>query len=166
MFLTILSILLVVLILYILFVPIVLCIDSTTNQYYVRAKGLAKASIENHDEELLRINLKVAFLHFYFFPLRKIGIKKRKSIKEKNTGKRHKRIGIRTLLRMLKSFKVKRLYLDIDTGNYILNARLYSMVGILNYTIGSFNINFEGRNQMALHMQNRPIDIIRSFIKT
>jgi len=68
---------------YLLIVPMVLCIDTTSNKYYVELKGLAKASIEKHEKELLRINVKVASLHFYFYPLREVGITKKKKIENK-----------------------------------------------------------------------------------
>ena len=151
---------------YLLIVPMVLCIDTTSNKYYVELKGLAKARIEKHEKELLRINVKVASLHFYFYPLREVGITKKKKIENKKIKKKRKRIGIKKSIPILKSFKVKKLLIDIDTGDYILNAKLFPLVGFLNYKIGSFNINFEGRNQMVLYMQNRPINIIKLFINS
>ena len=166
MILTIFLILFLLFIIYLLTVPMVLCIDTTSNRYYVQLKGLVKASIEKHEKELLRINVKVAFLHFYFYPLREIGINKQKKIKNKNIKKKRKRIGIKKSILILKSFKVKKLLIDIDTGDYILNAKLFPLVGFLNYKIGKFNINFEGRNRMALYMQNRPINIIKLFINS
>jgi len=67
-------------------------------------------------------------------------------------------------MRFLKSFKVKKLLLNIDTGNCILNAKLYPFFSLLNYQIGNFSINFQGRNRLALEVENRPIDIIKSII--
>ena len=166
MALTIFSILFLLFIIYLLIIPMVLCIDTTSNKYYVQLKGLAKASIEKHEKELLRINVKVAFLHFYFYPLREIGISKKKKIKIKNIKKSRKLIGLKKSIPILKSFKVKKILIDIDTGNYILNAKLFPLFGFLNYKTGNFNINFEGRNRMVLYMQNRPINIIKLFINS
>ncbi|MDH5413637.1 MAG: hypothetical protein OEW87_05830 [Flavobacteriaceae bacterium] len=163
MFLSIFLVILLLLILYLLWMPMVLFIDTDTQQYYMQFKGLAKASIEGHKEEVLRIHLKVVFFHFYFYPLKEIGNPKKKKI-EKNSKKSSKRIGMRKGLSLLRSFKVKRLLLDIDTGDCVKNAQLYPYFAFLNYKLGTFHINFEGRNRMALYMQNRPINIIRSFI--
>ncbi len=73
-------------------------------------------------------------------------------------------MGFRTGLRLLKSFRIKQFLLNVDTGNCISNAKLYPVFAFLNYRVGGFNINFQGRNQLVLHIQNRPIHIIRSFI--
>jgi len=160
-FLTIILILFFLLVMYVLLAPIALYINTTKNEYYIKLPGLAKASIEEHKKELLRIKLKVLFLNFYFYPLRKNSDGK-KQIEKRRT--RSRKIGIQTGLRVLKSFKIKRLYLDIDTGDSIANAKLFPLFAFINYKIGNFNINFEGENQMTLYIQNRPIRIIKSFI--
>ena len=146
--------------------PIVLFIDTKTNQYYLQVKGLVKASIESHKEELLRIKLKLFFLSFYFYPLRNIGIGNNKMILKSRENKKKigKRIGLEKCLRMLKSFKVKRFLFDIDTGDYILNAKLYPLFAMLNYHFGGFIVNFEGRNRVELHIYSRPIYLIKSFM--
>ena len=144
--------------------PVILYIDTDNHQYFLQLKGLAKASIEGHKEEVLRIHLKIVFFHFYFYPLKEIGKSKKKDIEKKNNLKSTKRIGMRQGLRLLRSFKVKHLLLDIDTGDCVKNAQLYPYFAFLNYKIGTFHINFEGRNRMALCIQNTPINIIRSFI--
>ena len=166
MFLTIFLILFLLLILYLLFVPVVFFIDTTTNEYYIQLKGLAKASIVTDTKEVLKIKLKITFFNFYFYPLKKKNPPKKKEIVKRNEIRTMKRIGLRKGVRMLRSFKVKRILLDIDTGDWILNSKLYPIFGFLNYHVGTFNINFEGRNRLALHMQNRPIYILKSFIKT
>ncbi|MGB5820785.1 MAG: hypothetical protein WBG90_14965 [Saonia sp.] len=153
------------LIVYILFMPINVFIDTVANQYYVQFTGLAKATIEGHQEELLRIKLQTFFMKFYFYPLKMGKASKKKKIAKGAIGKRNKgTIGLKKGLRVLRSFKVKYLLVDVDTGNCVLNAKLYPLFAFLNYSKGTFRINFEGRNNMALHMQNRPIFIIKSFI--
>ena len=87
--------------------------------------------------------------------------KKKESKKKKRV---KKRMGFKTLQKLFKSFKVKKLLVDVDTGDCILNAKLYPVFGFLNYYVGSFKVNFEGRNQLVFQMQNRPINIIKSFI--
>ena len=147
-----------------LFVPIELYIDTIANQYYLRLRGLAKAKIEGDKEELLRIRLNVLFRNFYFYPLKKIGSPKAKKIEKTKSKRTRKRTRIKKTIRVLKSFKVKRLFVNIDTGDCLLNAKLYPAFTFMNYHKGNFNINFEGRNQMVLYLRNRPIRIIKSFI--
>lgn len=166
MLITFFSILFLLLLFYLSMMPIVLFIDTKTNQYYLQVKGLVKASIESHEEELIRIRLKLFFLSFYFYPLRNIVLgNKKKTLKstvnKKNIGKG---IDLEKSLRIIKSFKVKRFLFDIDTGDCILNAKLYPLFALLNYHFGGFMVNFEGRNRVELHIYSRPIYLIKSFI--
>lgn len=150
-------------IIYLLLVPIVLCVDTTTNEYYLQLKGLLKANIQGHEEELLEIKLKVLFFKFQFYPIKNLGSTKKKKTSKKKK-KSNKRINLQTGLRILKSFEIKKFFMNVDTGDCISNAKLYPVMALLNYKTGDFRINFEGRNQLVLYVQNRPIRIIRSFI--
>lgn len=148
---------------YLLLMPIVICIDTTTDQYYLKFKGLVKASVEKHEEKLLRIKLKVSFFSFYFYPIeyKRSSRKKKKPVQGRE---RKRRVDIGKSLALLKSFRVKKIVLDIDTGDTISNAKLYPVFAFLNQNIGKFNINFQGRNQLVLYIENRPIRLLKSFI--
>lgn len=161
---TILLGLLFLVLLYLLLVPIKLCLNTIKNQYYLQIHCLAKASIEGHKEELLQIRLNVLFMNFHFYPLKHIGPPKTMKIEKSKPKRLRRRIGIKKTTRVLKSFKVKQLLIDIDTGDCLMNAKLYPLFSFINYHKERFNINFEGRNQLVLHLQNRPIRIIKSFI--
>lgn len=157
---------LVLLVTYLLLIPIILFIDTSKNEYYIQLKGLARAYIEPHKEETIRIKLNVFFMRFYFFPINEI-IKRNqaKKIKQKKyKTKSRKPLGINKGLQVLKTFKVKQFAIDMDTGNVVQNAKLYPVFTFFNYYKGGFNINFEGRNRLVVHLQNRPIDIIKIFI--
>lgn len=162
--LTIFLIVLLLVVIYLLVMPIVLLIDTTTDQYFIQFRGLAKASLEAHEEEILRVKLKVFFLKFYFYPLKKINFKWRFKRAKKEGEKPNKRINFKTGFRLLKSFRIKRLIVDIDTGDYITNAKLYPVAAFLKHYSGNINVNFEGRNKLVICIQNRPINIIKSFI--
>jgi len=166
MLISLFSILFLLCLFYLSMMPIVLFIDTKTNQYYLQVKGLVKASIESHEEELFRIRLQLFFLSFYFYPLRNIVLgNKKKLIKSVNNKRKiGKGISLEKGLRMLKSFKVKRFLFDIDTGDCILNAKLYPLFAMLNYHVGGFSVNFEGRNRVELHIYSRPIYLIKSFM--
>ncbi len=160
------SILFLLLLFYLSMMPIVVFIDTKTNQYYLQVKGLVKASIESHKEELISIKLRLFFFNFYFYPLRNIGVNKSKKITNRTENKKKNKKGFDLAkgLRLLQSFKVKRFLFDIDTGDCILNAELYPLFVLLNYRIGGFRINFEGRNSVELHIYSRPIYLIKSFM--
>ena len=152
-------------ILYLLLLPIVIVIDTISDQYYVHLKGLAKANVIADEKELFKIKLKVFFFNFSFYPLKKKkttldGKSKEKRVKKKSG----RRVKFKTGLRVLKSFKIKQFYLNLDTGDCICNAKLYPIVAFLNHYEGNFHINYQGSNQLVLVLENRPIRIIKSFI--
>ncbi len=155
-----------ILVTYLLLMPIILSINTQKNEYYIQLKGLAKANIEPDEKEIIRIRLKVFFMTFYFFPIeeyyKRERVKKLKPKKHKTKSRKH--FGLSKGLKVLKTFKIKQFVIDIDTGNVITNAKLYPAFAFLNYHIGGFNVNFQGRNQLAVRLQNRPIDIIKLFI--
>ena len=151
-------------IVYLLFMDLILFINTGTNEYYIRAKGLLKASLESHKEELIRIHIQALFMNFYFYPIKKIGAsKKQKNTKARGTKKKG-HVSFQKGIRLIRTFKVKRFYVDIDTGDCIINAKLYPVFALLNHYTGNFRLNFEGRNQLLLYMHNRPIHILKSFI--
>lgn len=153
-----------ILLIYLMYVPITVCIDTLKNEYYINIQGLTKASIERHEKELFRIKLKLLFLNYYIYPLKKKRSVKQKKIKKLFSLNKVKHLKLSRILKLVKTFKIKRFFIDIDTGHFILNARLYPLFALLNYNNGNYHINFQGRNQMVLHLKNRPIRIIKSFI--
>lgn len=150
-----------------LFMPLNLVLDTRTHDYYVQAAGLAKMKIEGDEKEIVRFRLQALFRSFIFYPLD--WIDKPKRLKEKREKKQRKKkkttnLSPRTILRVLKSFKVKRFWVHLDTGDCIANAKIYPAFALFNYLGGNFGVNFHGRNELVLHLQNRPIRLLRSFV--
>lgn len=143
-----------------LFVPIQIYIDTDTVKYFVRVKGLAKASLEPDKKELFRIRLKVLFYKHCFYPIKKSSKPKPPKKKAKHTRK----IKFGRIVRVLRSFEVRRFVLDMDTGDYTANAKMYPVFMLLNRYVASFHINFEDRNRLLLDIRNRPYRMLKSFI--
>ena len=160
MILTVVILLVVLLALGLLFAPIQIYIDTDTVKYYVGIKGLAKASLEPDKKELIRVRLKVLFYERCFYPIKKSSKPK---LPEKKA-KPHRKIKFGKILRVIKSFEVRRFELDLDTGDYIANAKLYPVFMLLNHYVASFHINFENRNKLLIDIRNRPYRILKSFI--
>lgn len=147
-----------------LLLPIDFYINTERNQYYLRLKGLATVSVEHDQEEILKLKLNTFLFHHYFYPLRKTSSKKQKKIKDK----KHRRndVSVKRILALLNSFKVKRFVLDIDTGDCLINVKLFPLFAFLNHYVAHFNINFEDKNLLLIHLHNRPIYLIKSFINS
>jgi len=163
MILTIVILLVVLLALGLLFVPIQIYVDTDTNKYFAGLKGLAKASFEPDEKKLLRVRLKVLFMERCFYPLT-ASSKPKEPSKSKKKKTRPRRIKLRKLVRVLQSFEVKRFALDMDTGDYVANAKMYPIFVLLNQYVASFHINFENRNRLVMDIRNRPYRVLKSFI--
>lgn len=164
MVLTVLGILLVVFFAYLLLMPMELCIDSYRGRYYLQMGFLARLSVEKDPMELLRLHLKVLFLNFFWRPsdLSTPGRRKKKVSKKEKTSKKRK-LTLRQGRRLLQSFEVKAFRVEIDTGNPLLNARLFPLTYLLGPHVDAVGINFMGRNDILLQITNRPIYILNAF---
>ncbi|NND63240.1 MAG: hypothetical protein HKN48_08605 [Flavobacteriaceae bacterium] len=164
MTITIILLIVVAILAFLLFTPIVLFVDTTSNEYFIQAKGIFKATAEPDENEFLKIRCQLFFYSFYIYPLRK----RKKNTGKKSAAKKKKknkfRFNARKIGEVVRSFKLKRLELQLDTGDYVLNAKLVPVFVFLNYKLGSFAINFNGKSHFALELENRPIRIIKSFI--
>lgn len=152
------------LLIYLLLMPIVFYIDTGRNEYRAQVGEIVKFNIESHQTKILRIRARFLFMKFYFYPLQKSFKKKKKRKEIEGKTSRKSKIGFKKVIKLLGTFQIKKFHLDLDTGNYVLNGKLYAIVGLVNYKIGRLSINFQGRNRMVLDIRNRPIRMIKVFI--
>jgi len=144
---------------YLLFIPIVICVNTRESLYYLDLKGLFKASLKKHPKDIIQIKFQLLFYHFYYYPLK---MRRAPVFKKKIENLDFK--SVKWVKGLIKSFKIKELQISIDTGDYILNAKLFPLVAILNTTYGDYDINFKGKNYLVFKVQSRPVHIITSFI--
>ncbi|WP_407139095.1 hypothetical protein [Aquimarina sp. 2-A2] len=148
-----------------LWIPVSLYINTHKNEYKLTIQNIATASLQNDIEHLIRIKLSVLFWKFYFYPFKENISYKYKARGKVVTSKSTSIIRFDKVLKMLRSFKLKKLLLDIDTGDCITNVKLFVFFrSIKSFIKGTFEINFEGNNQFELHMENRGIFLLTSLI--
>ena len=146
---------------YILLMPIDLIVDTIDNQYAIKLGFLGRLRIEKDENFLIRLRLHTLLTHFNFYPLKRRSPRK----KDKKSKKREfKWSHLKLMRKLFRSFEIKKFALELDTGNCITNARLFPVFAFLNYRGVDCAINFVDRNSMVLHIQNRPIRILKSFI--
>ena len=86
---------------------------------------------------------------------------------KKKTGKkpsRNPKFRVSQLKGLLRSFRVKAFRLELDTGDPILNARLYPLFLLMDRRMGDIHMNFMNRNHILLQITNRPINLLKAFI--
>lgn len=71
---------------------------------------------------------------------------------------------LRKARRILASFRIKRLRADIDTDDFITNAYLYPALFLVDRGRGNIRVNFVGKNELDLEVQNRVSRILWALI--
>jgi len=148
----------------ILISPIRLVIDSNSNTYYVSWKGIASAQLISENKDLI-IRIKTLVYKKDFSPLKyKKKEKKEKKGMQKSESKKSGRITFQKMKRMLQSFTIRAFYLNLDTDNYIINGYLYPFFHFVDYPNKSMKINYVGKNDVQLIVENRLYKIINAYL--
>lgn len=146
---------------YLLLAPVVLHIDTDEGVYRVRYHYLASAEAA-YDERgpVLKYSLFgwrntwVVFAPKQEKPKSKVAESKTKPVKN-DIKAGWQGMSSKTILRMLKSCKICRSYIDLDIGDVVLSAQLYPLLAILGYYTGlNISLNFQGRQTVQLIVSN------------
>ena len=142
--------------------PVQLILHSTTHEYKLKWGWLLKAQLILLSDDLL-ISIGLPFYRKDFYPLHPTpsskSMQKPKKDKRK-ASKKGPRIPLKTIKSILKTFKVRQFKLELDTDNYLTNAYLYPLFHYLDRGKGEWHINYNGRFELHLEMDNRPIRIL------
>lgn len=152
------------LLLWILLGPVVLTLDTSSDRYRLMLPGVVSISLVP-GAGFFHIRGWIFFVPFRLDPL-KMGKRRKRSgkgDKEGNTvdGKRKekgkKKRGfnqVKKIRKISRAIRVRRLELDLDTDDYLLNAWLVPAFAAINsYDNIQMNVNFEGN--LFLHMDVR-----------
>jgi hypothetical protein len=147
---------------YILFAPFYLEVNSTTGLCRVRFHKLASARIYITESSLL-IDLKIMWWH-KIIDLFAPGERKMKPEKKK-TEKAERKISLRKVRAVIKSFKVNKFYLTIDTGSMETNGILYPLFLWMGMRMKkNVTINFVNENELVLEIENNAVRMLRAYI--
>lgn len=154
--------------------PIRIAIDSEAGMFAVEWWGLGRLQWLP-EKSLDRLYLSV---WFFQWPIR-LGPSEQKAARPKKPAKTErprkpgpkKNMAAKTLFRMirnvLRSFRIKRFYLVWDSDDFIWNARWYPVAWHFSYWSGGhLEINFQGRRELALTVENRLGRIAWAVLKT
>ncbi|HLG40915.1 MAG TPA: hypothetical protein VI461_14645 [Chitinophagaceae bacterium] len=150
---------------WLLFSPLILEIDTRIPRAGLRWINIGNAWIWYENEwwlsfRILFFRKTIRFAEIKSKPKKIAGVKK----KRKRKRKMQPMSLLKKIIRVLKTFRVTKWQLAVDTGDYVRNAQLYP----LNYTKYTFNhlyINFTGENYLTLGIRNRPWKIIYALLK-
>lgn len=162
---------LVLLIVWTLWTPLRVTLDTTTDTYGISWGSLASVRVIPVYQDL-EVVLSVAGRRFKWSMIELISkatsdrAKTYSEARQTSTSRKKSPVRISSLTRkrfyrILKSCRVEHFQLQIDTGDYPLNAMLYPIAR--KYGSG-IDINFSDKNHLELAIKNRPISIIKSLI--
>jgi hypothetical protein len=153
----------VVTLLWLVFGPVIIFVNTRTSSYHLALPGIFKAAVVPSGE-LVRIRGWIFFIPFSFDPFNTGSRKKKRPTSKKAwprvTG------GLTAARNLPRAFRIRKLHLNIDTDDVILNARLVPVFSAINTEEIRLQANFEGNTSLVLDVRTRLGAILWVFIKT
>ena len=158
--------LVVAMLLWIFLGPVIIFLNTDNRLYYLALPGIFKAVVIP-SEELFHIRGWILFIPYKYDPFKQ---KKRKRIKktEKPERKRDSKkltSGFQLISGITRSVQIRKLFLDLDTDDFILNAWLIPVFSSMNSKNIRMRVNFEGTSSLFLNMQTSLGTILWNVIR-
>lgn len=149
---------------YLLLAPFYLEIDSTSNLLRIRFHQLVVAEIKTSDSSLI-MELRVAWWKKKFDLLAE-NIRKEKTVEiKKEMKKKSRKISFSKIKAVIKTFKINKCTVHIDTGSMQTNGILFPVFfWIGKWSRKDININFINENKIILQIENNLARMVRAFI--
>ena len=159
----ILILLFVLLLTWILLGPVILRVNTDLNQYQFMLPGVIKASVIP-SQGLFYIR---GWIFFIPFRIDLSKLNKGRGKKDKKRKKPKKRTGNIKMIRSVPgAFQVRRLWLDADTDDFMLNVWLIPAFAAINNNRNiRMQVNFEGYLFMDLDLRTRIVSLLWVIIK-
>jgi hypothetical protein len=94
----------------------------------------------------------------------KVAHRKRNEVDKKKSGKKHV-LPIKRVIAVVKSCKIREFQWNLDTDDFCLNAQLFPIFYLASLRGNQVNVNFCGKNNLDLVIENRLYNVILHFIK-
>lgn len=158
-----------VIISYLIFAKLFIEIDSTINLYRLSFGGILALSIVFIDDSI-QLALKL-FWWKKVYNLNNVFTNERKDIVKTSGANKRKAFSLQKLFKktasVLKSFKIKKCFITIDTGNMPLNGILFPWVYLLSiYIKKKVSVNFSGQNIIILQIENSLARMLWAYFKS
>ncbi len=161
-----LIILLVILLLglgWLLVAPIVLKIDTQQEIGYVKWKGIAGVRLLILADDIV-LRVQVFFWKKNFYPLSRSPKSENTKQKSKRVKKKKTPLSWRKRKKLLQSFTVETLQLDLDTDDFVQNSYLYPIFYFLSNERRQLRINYSGQLALKLEVHNRLFSLLRAWL--
>lgn len=157
---------------YVFFAPFYLEIDSTEGVFRVRFHTIASVDLKIVDYSLI-LHIKVIGWTKEIDLLKVKRTSKDKKTKEKKVGKKKEqkkslmKVTPKKIIAVLKSFKINKCEVFIDTGDVQLNGILYPIFYMAGYySKKNIHINFINENVVRLEIENSVARMSRAYLNS
>ncbi|HPE57141.1 MAG TPA: hypothetical protein P5514_12240 [Bacteroidales bacterium] len=159
---------------WLLLAPLYLYIHTGESRYEAGMRSLFKGKFVEGAYGLPEVRVTILFYSFQV-PVVRFGSEKKKQGKAKSKKKKSKksRLNLKTIRLILKivwkvmrSFKLKKFSLNIDTGNVITNAYLFPVFAVFGGRKYQLSVNYASKNEFIIHYQNNLLTILSHIIVT
>lgn len=154
------------LLLWILFGPVILFLNTDASHYHLVLPGIFKLGVVP-SPELFHVRGWIFFIPFKYRPFQ---AKKGKG-KEKPEGLPKKKKpralsgNLQILMDAVRSLRIRKLYLDLDTDDFSINAWLVPAFSMVNSGNIRLRVNFEGKSSLLLDLRMRLGTLLWIFIR-
>jgi hypothetical protein len=150
---------------YVLVAPIWISVDTDKSIFVVYQPGLF--SVRYAREKKFPVEIRVA--GFRIRTDRKRDENRKRHAVPAKDGKKRRRsrsFGAWKFLirRVVDAFRVRRFVMDIDTDNFMLNSQMIPLLYFSNLYPDFVNVNFMGRNFLAMTASVRPISLLWAYL--
>jgi hypothetical protein len=161
---------LIIIIIGMLFIPLIICIDTDKECYEVRLKGLLQLRlISREDMPALRMHVP-----FYTKEFQLINNQKKQNIKHnenknrnENGKKRSKsRMTPERFMALIRTFKIRQLYVSLDTGDYVNNALLVPLFQWITHYGNQLEVNFNDDTIIRFKASNNIWRLGTTYLRT
>lgn len=152
---------------WIMLAPVILFINTERDRYQLMLPGVIQAGLV-YKNGLLHIKGWIFFIPFRFNPfrLRRKNKGKKDQLPKKRKKSSKRRMPIRSMKEALGAFRIKKLHMDIDTDDFMLNAWLVPAFSAVNNGRNvQMQVNFEGQLFLDLDLRTRIGSLAWIFIK-
>ena len=164
---------LLILLCWLLFAPIFLYINTDEKRYMAGLTGILNLRLIPDEDQIFFLRMRVVFIKINFYPFKQKEKKTKAIFKRKGSKKKRKIPGRRTIWLMMKIFRkiikssrLKTLYLNIDTEDVISNAYLIPIFAGLHRNNINLSVNYAGNVEMIINVENNIFHMLIVTIQT
>ena len=164
MILTIILLALLFILCWVLFAPLILRVNTETENYSVSLPGIFKARVlQDENEVYMRIH--ILFFPFNIHPSSFAGREPREKQKKKTSFTSNLKYRVIAFRDLVGSFRLKQLYINVDTEDWVLNANLAPILMLASRDRISLHVNFMEENSLIIDIRNRLANLLWTGIK-